>query len=407
MNNKEYQHSFQIVKDVQGQIREIVAGRMRNAVTDMIQDLFEEELLELCGQRYGRDRDKTHYRAGSDKGSILAHGQRVSIRKPRVKKAGKDVELQVYSALQNYDILCDQVLGHAMAGVSTRNYEPLLDEISGSTGLKKSSVSKAFIRASKGALDEINTRDLSAHDFVSVMVDGVGFGDRTVVVALGVTLEGQKLMLGLREGDTENWELCRDLFENLIERGLRVDKPYLFVIDGSKALRKAIKKVFSSKAAVQRCVRHKERNIIKYLPKERHIEFRRRWKKLHGFNDYQAAKREYADLVHWLGHINHAALESLEEAGMETLTVIKFKVPPLLRKSLASTNPIESAFSVSKRKVKRVKNWRSGANQVARWAATSLLEAEKQFRTIKGYQQLPLLVEELKKLSIEKQEGVA
>jgi transposase-like protein len=282
----------------------------------------------------------------------------------------------------------------------------LLDDVAGGTGLSKSAVSSAFVKASRGALDELNSRDLSQYCFVSIMIDGIGFGDRTVVAALGITVTGQKLLLGLREGETENWEVARDLLESLIARGLKHDQPILFVIDGGKALKKAILKVFGP-SPIQRCVRHKERNILRYLPEDRHIEFRRRWKKLHAMNDLAAAMKEYDELVHWLGHINHAALQSLEEAGRETLTVIKLNIPPLLKATLLSTNPIESMFSIQKPKVSRIKNWRSGPNQVLRWAATTLLAAEKRFKKVKGFMHIPKLVEELKTFSVELKKEVA
>jgi putative transposase len=296
---------------------------------------------------------------------------------------------------------------HMMSGVSTRNYDPLLDEISGGTGLKKSSVSKAFVRASREALDELNGRDLGGDNYVAIMMDGIGFGKMTVIVALGIDIKGQKHILGLRQGETENWEICRDLIMSLADRGLDVEANYLFVIDGSKALKKAIKKVFGKRAKIQRCIRHKERNIIQYLPKEHHAEFRRKWKLLNGSADYGQAKREYDRLVHWLGHVNHSALSSLEESEMETLTVIEMGLPRLLRTTMSSTNPIESAFSMGKPKVRRVKNWKSGPDQIVRWSASVLLEAEKKFRTIRGYKQIPYLINELKKLDIENQAEVA
>lgn len=405
MKNTEYQQSFQSIKSYHEQIHEIVAGRMKNAVLDMVYQLFEDELQLLCGPRYDRNAECT--RAGSDPGSVYVNGQRVLIKKPRVKKSGKDVEVKTYSALRHYDLLSERVKEHMLRGVSTRDYEPLLDELAGGTGLKKSSVSKAFTKASRGALDDFNSRDLSQLNIAVIMVDGVGFGDRTVVVSLGIDVDGKKHILGLREGSTENWELCTDLFENIISRGLNVDAKYLFVIDGSKSLRKAIKKVFGNEATVQRCVRHKERNIKKYLPKERHQEFSRRWKRLHGSADIYIARREYADLVHWLGQINHSALESLEEANKETLTVIRLKVPPMLKKTLLSTNPIESAFSYTQYRVARIKNWRSGPDQVGRWAATILLESETRFRSVRGFMHLRSLREELKNLTIEKQTEVA
>jgi len=405
MENKEYQHSFQSIKEYRAQIQEIVAGRMRSAMTDMVYQLFEEELEFICGPRYSRGSE--YFRAGSDQESVYIDGQRAVVKKPRVKRNGKEVEVKTYSALRNFDILSERIKEHMIRGVSTRDYEPLLDEISNGAGLKKSTVSKAFVKASRGALDDFNSRDLSKLNLVVLMIDGVGFGNKTVVVAMGIDIEGQKHILGLREGSTENWELCRDLFESLISRGLNVAEKYIFIIDGSKALRKAINKVFGSDSAVQRCVRHKERNVLKYLPKERHKEFRRRWKLVHGCVDYYKAEREYNDLVNWVGRINDAALGSLEEAGKETLTILKFKIPPLLKKTLLSTNPIESAFSYTQYRVDRIKNWRSSPDQVGRWAATVLLHAEEKFRTVKGFMHLPKLKEQLKNLDIEKQSEVA
>jgi len=403
MKSTSHQLKFQSTSQ---QIREFVEAQMRRATLAMVYELFRQEVDRLCGPAFSRKGEALAHRAGSDPGSILAQGQRVQVKKPRVKKSGEEVELETYSALQGFDVLSDRVLGHMIAGVSTRDYDSVLDEISGGLGLSKSSVSEAFVRASKGALDEVNSRDLSCYDFVSIMVDGVGFADRTVIAALGITTAGKKLLLGLREGETENWEVARDLFESLVARGLKTDTPMLFVIDGGKALKKAIVKIFGM-VPVQRCVRHKERNIIRYLPEDRHIEFRRRWKKIHSMADYASAKREYDDLVFWLGHINHAALQSLEEAQGETLTVIRLNVPPTLRASLLSTNPIESMFSIQKPKVARVKNWRSGPNQVLRWAATTLLEAEKRFHRVRGHMYISKLVECLKTFAIEQQSEVA
>lgn len=403
MKSTSHQLKFQSTSQ---QIRDFVEAQMRSATLAMVYELFCQEVNRLCGPAFSRKGDELAHRAGSDPGSILAHGQRVSVKRPRVKRGGKDIELETYSALQGYDVLSSRVLGHMVAGVSTRDYDSVLDEISGGLGLSKSSVSEAFVRGSKGALDELNSRDLSGYEVVSIMVDGVGFADRTVIAALGITTTGKKLLLGLREGETENWEIARDLFESFIARGLKTDTPILFVIDGGRALKKAIVKIFGG-MPVQRCVRHKERNILRYLPEDRHIEFRRRWKKIHSMADYASAKREYDDLVFWLGQINHAALQSLEEAQEETLTVLRLNVPPTLRLTLLSTNPIESMFSIQKPKVARVKNWRSGPNQVLRWAATTLLEAEKRFHRVRGHLYITKLVECLKTFAIERRSEVA
>ena len=400
MKNTKNRYSIQVSRSESNKIREMLEDRIRSSIINMIYNLFEEELLLLCGKRHARGRDKRYYRAGSDRGSVLAQGQRLQVRKPRVKEmGGSDVKLKSYSSLQSYDMICDKVLSYALSGVSSRNYRELLDDVVGGTGLSKSTVSKAFNKSSRKSLESLNGRDLSKDKFSAIMIDGVVFGSRTVVVALGITVEGKKLVLGLREGHTENWEVCKDLLESLIARGLYEDKPYLFVIDGSKSLRKAINRVFGKRASVQRCIHHKERNVLSYLPQERHLEFKRRWKMLHGFNDYNSSQREYNNLLSWLSRINHAAFTSLKEAEMETLTVIKLKVSSLLRRTLSSTNPIESAFSIVRDKVRRVKNWRSSPDQVMRWAAVSLVEAEKKFRAIKGYKDLNAMEKNLKLLT--------
>ena len=406
MQKQAYQPSFEVVKSVGEQIREIVECQMRHAALNMVYELFNEEVESLCGSMHSRKGNEAYHRGGSDPSSVLVQGQRIKIKKPRVRKDGEEVVLETHGALKNYDILCERVMKHMMSGVSTRDYDPLLDEVSGGLGLKKSSVSKAFVKSSKEALEEFNNRDLSKLDLISMMIDGVGFGQMTVIVVLGIDVKGKKHILGIRQAETENWQVCRDLFENLIDRGLEV-KDYLFVIDGSKALKKAIRKVFGKKSPVQRCIQHKKRNILKYLPKERHKDFCRRWKRLHGLHKYDDAVSEYKGLMNWLGNISHTAVTSLEEAEMETLTTAKLGLPRLLRVTLSSTNPIESVFSIAKPKLKRVKNWKSGTDQVARWSASVLIASEKKFRTIRGHKEIPILINELKKLSIENQEKVA
>ncbi len=401
MKNTKEKISIQELSDHK-EIQDAVHNYMKHRILDVIYRMFNDEVTKLCGPLYNRE--KECMRSGSDPGSVYAQGQRVSIRKPRVKKDGKDIKLQTYSALRNYDVFTEKIQNHLFHGVSTRDYDPLLEEISGGTGVKKSSVSRAFVNSSKKALDEISSKDLSKHEFVSVMIDGVGFGDRTVVVALGIDVTGKKHIIGLREGTTENCELTKDLLENLVSRGS--DKGYLFIIDGSKALRKAIKAVWGKKSVVQRCIRHKERNILNYLPKERHQEFRIRWKRLHGSVDYESALKEHEELVCWLKQINHSALESLEEACKETLTVIRLKATPSLKKTLLSTNPIESMFSYTRYRTGRVKNWKRGADQVSRWAAVTLFDAEKRFKRIRGFMYLKNFKENLEKM-VAKQRKVA
>lgn len=399
MKDTKFRTHLQIVKNNHDEIRDLIGLQLRSAALGLIQDLFTEEVGRLCGAPFVRKQGYCH-RGGSEQGSVVVQGQRMSVKRPRVRNAAGEVHLESYDALQSFDLLCDKVTSRMLRGVSTRNYDPLLDELQNGLGLKKSSVSKAFKMSSQQALDEMNSRDLASYRFVSLMLDGIEFGGHMVICALGITDKGQKLILGLREGDTENAEVCVDLLQSVIERGLKSDVPMLFVIDGSKALRKAIRKIFGEKAFVQRCVRHKERNIVSYISDQYHMEFYRRWKRLHGCSNFYEAEIEYKKMAQWLGNINHEALHSLEEAAMETLTVIKLNCPSFLRKTLASTNPIESAFSKARDITRRIKNWKSDSTQISRWAATAMLETEKQFKAIKGFKQIPMLVMEMENLMV-------
>ena len=406
MKRTRFPHSFQTAKDLQSSIRAQLRLQMQMTALKIVKNLFDEEVMQLCGQKFAHKIDQCH-RGGNERGSILVEGQRIKIRRPRVRKNNKEVHLETYDSLQGFDILSDRIMNHMLHGVSTRNYEPLIDELHSGLKLKKSAVSKAFKMSSQQSLDKINTRDLSQDRFISLMIDGIEFSDRTVICVLGITEQGKKIVAGLREGDTENSEVCIDLLQCLIERGLTKDNSIIFVIDGSKALRKSIIKVFGADTPVQRCIRHKERNITSYISDKYHSEFYRRWKLLHGCTDYNEALKEHAGLSQWLGNINHEAANSLEESAMETLTLIKMKCPRLLRKSLMSTNPIESAFSLVRSTTSRIKNWKSGKNQISRWVSASLLEVEKRFRTIKGFKEIPLLMTELGKIKLEKECKVA
>ena len=404
---KEYQRSFHLIQDPRRQIREMVRAQMRDSTLTFIHDLFREEMEFLCGPAFSHKQGDQCRRGGWDPGSVRLEGQRIAVRKPRAKRGSKDVELQSYAALQGFDLLQDKILKSMMSGVSTRDYEPLLEEVSGGLGLKKSSVSKAFAMGSREAFDSLNSRDLSPYSWLAIMVDGIEFGGACVTAALGITTTGRKLILGLKRGDTEDSEVCKDLFQNLIERGLKKDDPFLFVLDGSKALKLGVRKVFGERFPIQRCVRHKERNILKYLQRQHHGELRRRWKLLHGITRYDEARLEYERLLHWLSDKNQEAAASLEEANMETLTVIKFKAGAALRRTLLSTNPIESAFDKVRMRSSRVKRWRQKKDQIERWSGAGLVWAEKGFRSIRGAKEISEFIEQIKRFSLPSQEEAA
>jgi putative transposase len=406
-SNSPISKTLHIAQNVHDQMRSLIQDQLRGAAQRLLYDLFDEELTELCGKPFARKIGGLCHRAGSDPGSVLLSGQRVLVRKPRVKRDGQEVELNSYGALQDFDLLSNKVTKHMIAGVSTRNYEGLLDEISGSVGLKKTTVSRAFKNGSKELLESLNSRSLKNESFFCMMIDSTNIGDRAVMTVLGITTGGKKMVLGIRDGNTENWQVCRDLFHDLVDRGLNTEVPILFVIDGGKAIRKAIKKLYGDNCAIQRCTIHKLRNIEEYLPKQFHSELKRRWKRIHSMTTFEDSLKEHDSLLKFLESINHQAAESLREANLETLTAIKLRAPQLLRDTIMNTNPLESIFDKIKSNSRRVKNWQSSPDQIPRWAATFATEAEKHFRTIKGFKQIPLVTAELSNFNLQEKLQIA
>ena len=291
-------------------------------------------------------------------------------------------------------------------GITTRNYEDTLTTLSDGLGLKKSAVSAAFQRAAQKDLDALNGRPLAEWVFAAIYIDGTSFADHTCIVAMGLAGDGTKRILGVVEGATENAELVRDLLENLQERGLRTTRRALFVIDGSKALRKAIRDAFGKRALVQRCQLHKPRNIESYLPPSRQVEVWRRQNAAWSMSRYNDALEELRRVHAWLKTINESAAASLAEALEETLTVHRLGVTGSLRKTLVTTNPIESANDIVKANAHRVKRW-NGSAMVLRWVGTGLVKAEAQFRRVRGYKQMELLVAALENDSLSEGKDVA
>jgi transposase-like protein len=282
-----------------------------------------------------------------------------------------------------------------MHGVSTRDYNH--ERIAEATGLARSAVSESFKYATQKHLDLINGRSLKEQTWAALFFDGIQFVGTTELVGLGITEQGEKMILGLREGASENSQVCKDLIESLIERGLTFEGSMLVVIDGSKALKKAIQAVWGDRALIARCRIHKTRNVLEYLSKSYHAEARRRLNAAWGAKDYATAKTELLKVARWLREISDSAANSLGDGLEESLVVHRLQLPEILRKSLESTNVIESAFSIVEARTSRVKNWRKGKGQIARWTAAGLLMAEKRMRAIRGTKYLPLLVEQLKK----------
>ncbi len=387
--------------ELRREIREGLICEIRTAVTKTAHQLVEDEVLALVGEPWSRKGDSTLRRNGKLTTTIFLDGEPHSLTRARVRDQdeGSEYPLQTVQALRNRDALDDDVKTRMVAGLSTRNYEGALTSLSEGLGLKKSAVSSAFQRASRKDLDALNGRTLAEWSFCAIYIDGTGFQDHTCVVAMGVEKDGTKRILGVVEGASENAEVVTGLLENLIERGLEVTSRVLFVLDGSKALRKAVTRVFGDRAVVQRCILHKLRNILKHLPPSRHAEARRRLKAAWSLVEYHEAVIELGKVQRWLDSISDSAAKSLAEAFDDTLTVHRLGITGTLRKTLVTTNPIESAFEIVKTNSRRVKRW-NGASMVLRWIGTGLVKAESKFRRVRGYTAMSKLIAALENESL-------
>jgi len=294
------------------------------------------------------------------------------------------------------------VQDQSLLGISTRNYEPSIRAVCQGYGVKKSSVSRRFMGACRKALDELFSRRLDDLGICVLFIDGIERGGKCLIIALGLDCRGKKHALGLWQGVTENATVCKALLADLVRRGLDPDKKYLFIIDGAKALSSAIEKTFSA-FEIQRCQLHKRRNVKDHLPQRLQAQIDQRLTAAYNMAGYKEAKAELFTIVHELEKINPSAARSLEEGLEQTLTLHRLETPELLRISLSSTNIIESCLFRVDHVIGRVKRWRGG-DHVQRWTAMGLLEAEKHFRTVKGYRALAALME---KLNPSKKEKIA
>lgn len=377
-----------------GVIQTVLLERAKQAALTMAVALLEQDAEALCGQRYERKQTGLGYRGGHEQTSVVIEGARYAVRRPRVRKNNREIALPTLAKLQNQDLLDTQMRQRMVLGVSSRNYAQVIDGYSEKLGVSRSAVSRAFIRASQKDLDTINEGKLDNHSFVALLIDGVEIGGRTVVAALGITAAMEKIPLGLREGDTENSDVVKDLLASLHERGFTLHcERLLAVIDGAKALKKALRAVFGERVIVARCWLHKERNLRGYLPERVHGTLHWRLKKLMALNSLADARTELAALREWVGGLSAQATASLAEVGEELLTLHALGISGELRKSLSSTNLIESLFSVVRDKTHRVKNWKSQrSQQILRWVASSLLAHRKKMRRVRGMTQAEELV---------------
>jgi transposase-like protein len=364
----------------------------------VIKGLIDEEVEQFAGPRYAHQDQRPGFRWGTQEGTIVFGGRKVAIERPRVRtKEGREVRLQRYTALGQPTRMQAAVHPRILRRVSMRDYAGVLDEVCDGYGIDKSSISRHWKLASAEQLRELMERRLDSLDIAVILIDGKEFGDFTVITALGIASDGHKHLLGLWPGATENSAVCGQLLDELIERGLAADKKYLFVLDGSKALAKAVKAHFGDQVLIQRCRVHKARNILRHLPKSYHRLFGLKWNAVWNESQYLDAKRQLQKVQAWLASVSEAAAASLAEAFDQLLTVHQLALPARLRRSLNSTNMIESVYSRAGDLTGRVRRWRN-ENMVWRWSGAVMLRAETGFRRLQGYSQLPVLMKALGRL---------
>jgi putative transposase len=364
----------------------------------VVHELMEAEVTEIVGPKGKHDRDRAAVRHGHEDGSMTLGGRRVPVSRPRIRSLDDEHELPVasYRYFADRDPLQRAVMDRMLAGVSTRKFarvgEPVGEEVERTaTSTRKSTVSEMFIEKTRTALEELMARRLDDTRLAVMMLDGLEIAERVHVVALGVTTEGVKVPLGLWEGSTENATLARSLLADLVDRGLDPGQAILFVLDGGKALRRAIKDVFGEYALVHRCHRHKERNVLDLLPERDRPRVRGRIRGAWALKNAATAEQQLEVLASELDRSWPDAGASLREGMAETLTLMRLGITGKLAKTLSSTNPIESMIEIVRHTQRNVKRWHDG-DMRKRWTAAGMLQAEQQFRRIIGYSDLAKLV---------------
>jgi putative transposase len=360
----------------------------------VMHELMEAEVTEVVGTKGRHDPERSAVRHGHEDGRVTLGGRRVPVARPRMRSADGDRELALdtYEHFADRDPLTDLVFERIMAGTSTRSFEragePVGEEVEEeSSSTSRSAVSRAFVERTRTGLGELMSRRLDDVRLAALMIDGLEVCERTHVVALGITTEGVKVPLGLWEGSTENAAVARSLLSDLVDRGLDPEQGILFAIDGAKALRKAIRQVFGQRAPIQRCIRHKERNVLDHLAEAEQQVVRGRLRSAWALDDHHTATQRLKVLARELDRSCPGAAASLREGLEETVTVQRLGASERLRRTLASTNPCESMIEIVRKTQSNVKRWQGGDMRM-RWTAAGMLEAERQFRRIIGYRDL-------------------
>ena len=385
-------------------VREALFDTVVISGLEYVAEVLEEERTALCGPRYQHDPQRQALRAGSAASSLSLGGRRVEVERPRVRSVhGQELLLPSWQLWSARDPLERRAIEQMLVGVSTRRYarslEPLPSELK-VRGVGKSAVSERFVVGTARKLAALLERKLGGLQLVAIMIDGVRFADHVVLAAVGIDLSGEKHVLGLREGATENAAACKALLADLIERGLATERTVLFVIDGAKALHRAVADTFGERALIQRCRQHKKRNVSEALPERMRSSVLGAMSQAYATRDPKRARRQLENIARRLEPEYPSAAGSLREGLEETLTVMRLNLPESLERVLSSTNLIENLFSRVREVARRAKRWQGGT-MILRWTAAGVLEAERSFRKVAGYRALPKLVAALRARDLE------
>lgn len=358
-----------------------------------IEAVMEQEVEMLVGERSKPSCERKAYRWGSEAGFCIIDGQRIPLNRPRVRSQAHNTEIPLgsYELFQRASLVEETVWHKVMHGLTMRSYKEVVQQFAAAYGLEKSTTSDHFIAASRVKLKQLTTRKLANVSLVAMMIDGTIFKGQNLVVAVGIDRMGNRVVLGLRQGTTENATVTGELLGELAERGVNFQEPRLYIMDGSKAIRRAVANYAGEAAFFQRCQIHKIRNVTEYLPEGERHAVRFRMRAAYEMIEASDARNALYKLHDELAQANPSAAASLAEGLEDTLLALELRIPPRLRRSLASTNGIESGFSVVAKICRQVKRWQ-GSDHRLRWVSSALLYAEGRWNKVRGYRHMPVLI---------------
>lgn len=360
-----------------------------------IESVMETEVEQLAGRKSQPDPARSVYRWGREEGFCIIDGQRVPIHRPRLRsRTKKEVPLGSYELFQRSSLLGDTVWQKIMLGLTMRSYKEVVQQFAEAYGLEKSTTCEHFVQTSREKLKQLMERSLEGISIAVMMIDGTIFKGQNLVVAIGIDPSGRKLVLGLRQGATENATVVGALLGELNERGVDFSSPRLYIVDGSKAIQRAIRNYAGDAAFVQRCQVHKIRNVVEHVPDSQRHALKYRMRVAYAAAEASDGRRLLYQLHDELLQSNPSAAASLAEGLEECLTVAELRLTPKLREALSSTNCIESGFSIVDRICQQVKRWQ-GSDHRLRWVGSALLFAESRWNRIHGYRHMPVLLNAL------------